>query len=192
MPGKEKKTVPSKNTAGYSKYILVAVIIAVAGYFTYEFGFREKEKITTPVVVDPRERIKSVKEPEFRKEGELEFRKTDGKTQIRKIDIEIADNDRERELGLMYRKSMDDVKGMLFIFDVEEPQSFWMKNTIIPLDIIYVNSAMEIVKIHKNTTPFSESSIPSGKPATYVVEVAGGFTDRYGIAEGDKILFSKN
>ncbi len=62
---------------------------------------------------------------------------------------------------LMYRKSMDDTKGMLFIFQKEEPQSFWMKNTVIPLDIMFVNSKKEIVKIFKNTIPFSENSLPS-------------------------------
>ncbi|MGB3017511.1 MAG: DUF192 domain-containing protein [Ignavibacteria bacterium] len=187
--GKDKNAKVS--APGYSKYFLIAALIAVAGYFTYEFAFKEETKVTAPVVVDPRERIKNVKEPQFVKEGELEFLKKDKKQVIRKIEVEVADNDREREIGLMYRKSMDDNKGMFFIFNKEEPQSFWMKNTIMPLDIMYVNLANEIVKIHKNTVPFSESSIPSGKPATYVVEVAAGFTDRHGIAEGDLISFRR-
>ncbi len=187
--GKDKNAKVS--APGNSKYFLIAVLIAVAGYFAYEFVFKEETKVTTPVVVDPRERIKNVKEPQFVKEGELEFVKKDKKQVIRKIEVEVADNDREREIGLMYRKSMDDNRGMFFIFNKEEPQSFWMKNTIMPLDIMYVNLANEIVKIHKNTVPFSESSIPSGKPATYVVEVAAGFTDRYGIAEGDLISFRR-
>ncbi|MBK8552795.1 MAG: DUF192 domain-containing protein [Ignavibacteria bacterium] len=92
---------------------------------------------------------------------------------------------------MMYRRSMDDNKGMLFIFETEEPQSFWMKNTVIPLDIMFVNSKKEIIKIHKNTIPFSEKSLPSEKPATYVVEVRGGFADEYGIKEGDGINFVK-
>lgn len=86
---------------------------------------------------------------------------------------------------------MDDTKGMLFIFQNEEPQSFWMKNTVIPLDIMFVNSKKEIIKIHKSTTPFSEKSLPSEKPAIYVVEVNGGFADKYGIKEGDAISFAK-
>ncbi len=159
-----------------TKYILLAVVILVAGYFSYTLFF-QKDDVKNPVFVDPKERIKNIKEPEFKKEGELEFMKNE-KEPLKKIEIEIAENDAERTQGLMYRKSMDDSKGMLFIFQREEPQSFWMKNTIIPLDIIYVNSKREIVKIYKNTTPFSENSLPSGKPATYVVEVAGGYTDR--------------
>lgn len=177
--------------SGSSKYLLIAALIAVAGYFTYEFAVKPEEKISAPVVVDPREKIKNVREPQFVKEGELEFLSKDSKP-VRKIDVELAENDHEREVGLMYRRSMDDGKGMLFIFPREESQSFWMKNTVIPLDIIYVNAGKQIVKIYKNTTPFSENSLPSGKAAMYVVEVAGGFTDRYGIREGDKISFSKN
>ena len=190
MKSEKNKTREAKNSSsGNSKYILIAVVIAIAGYFTYEYGIKEEVKVTAPVVVDPRERIKGVKEPQFVKEGELEFQKKDKKTVIRKIEVEIADNDREREIGLMYRKSMDDTRGMLFIFPNQELQSFWMKNTIIPLDIMYVNSDKEIVKIYRNTTPFSEKSLPSERPAMYVVEVAGGFSERHGITEGDFVSF---
>jgi uncharacterized membrane protein (UPF0127 family) len=94
-------------------------------------------------------------------------------------------------MGLMFRKSMDDAKGMLFIFDKSEEHSFWMKNTVMSLDIIFINENKEIVKIHKNTKPFSTESLPSIKPSMYVVEVQAGFTDKYGIKEGDKIDFSK-
>ena len=87
---------------------------------------------------------------------------------------------------------MNNSQAMLFIFDVEEPQAFWMKNTIIPLDIIYVNSNKEIVSIAANTEPYSEKSLPSGRPAIYVVEVNGGFCDQYGIAAGSKISFTRN
>ncbi len=192
MKSEKNKSKENKNSSsGNSKYILIAVIIAIAGYFAYEYGFKKEVKLNTPVVVDPKERIKSVKEPQFVKEGELEFLKKDKKTVVRKIEVEIADNDREREIGLMYRKSMDDSKGMLFIFPKQEIQSFWMKNTIMPLDIMYVNSDKEIVKIYRNTTPFSENSLPSEKPAMFVVEVAGGFSERHGVTEGDFVSFSR-
>lgn len=182
-----RKLVEKKTDA--TKYILLAVVILIAGYFSYTLFF-QKDEVKNPVFVDPKERIKNIKEPAFKKEGQLEFLKNE-KEPVKQIEIEIAENDEERTQGLMYRKSMDDSKGMLFIFPNEEPQSFWMKNTILPLDIIYVNSKREIVKIYKNTTPFSETSLPSGKPATYVVEVAGGYTDRYGINEGDLIRYSR-
>jgi len=182
----------SLDSVKYTKYIFIAVLILIAGYVIYSNFFDGDEvKVNKPALIDPRERIKNVKEPPFKKEGELKFLKGGTKADIKHIDIELAENDDERTQGLMYRKSMDDSKGMLFIFQREEPQSFWMKNTIMSLDIIYVDSKKEIVKIYKNTTPFSENSLPSGKPATFVVEVSAGFTDRYGIKEGDIIEFNK-
>jgi uncharacterized membrane protein (UPF0127 family) len=76
---------------------------------------------------------------------------------------------------------------MLFIFPTEEPESFYMKNTIIPLDIIFINSKRELVKIYKYTTPYSEQDLPSIKPIRFVVEVNAGFCDTYNIKEGDFI-----
>ena len=188
---KSKKRTETKST-NPAKYLLLAVIVIIAGYLIYDNYIKKEELTPNNVLIDPKDKIKNIKEPQFRKEGELEFFSKEGKKEIRKIDVEVAENDDERMQGLMYRRSMDDGKGMLFIFQNEEPQSFWMKNTVIPLDIIYVNSKKEIVKIFKSTTPFSETSLPSGKPATYVVEVAGGFSDKYGIKEGDMINFQKN
>jgi uncharacterized membrane protein (UPF0127 family) len=127
---------------------------------------------------------------EFTKEGELTFTTSEADF-ISKIDIEIAEDDEERAQGLMYRNRMLESQGMFFIFDREQPQSFWMRNTPISLDMIFVNKNNEIVKIHKETTPFSETSYPSVKPAVYVVEVVAGYTDTYGIKEGDKIVWRR-
>jgi uncharacterized membrane protein (UPF0127 family) len=91
----------------------------------------------------------------------------------------------------MFRENMKEEEGMLFLFPAEEYQSFYMKNTIMPLDIIFVNAKKQIVKIHKNTTPYSEASLPSMKPSIYVVEVIAGFTDKYKIQEGDIIDWRK-
>ncbi|MBN8572252.1 MAG: DUF192 domain-containing protein, partial [Ignavibacteria bacterium] len=81
-------------------------------------------------------------------------------------------------------------EGMLFIFPEDADQAFWMKNTIMPLDILFINSNKEIVKIYKNATPYSEKSMPSEKKAMYVVETVAGFCDKYGITEGDKIGYN--
>jgi len=124
----------------------------------------------------------------FKKEGELTFVDSLDNPLI-KIDIEIADNDYERQLGLMNRQSMEEMQGMLFIFPQERYQSFWMLNTLFSLDIIFINNNKEIVTIHKNTTPLSEQSYPSSAPAIYVVEVNAGFCDRHNIALGDKIFW---
>ncbi len=126
----------------------------------------------------------------FKKEGELKF--LDGKTDklISKIDIEVAQTPDEEQQGLMYRRSMADSLGMLFIFDTEEEQSFWMKNTYIPLDIIYVNSKKEIVSIAQDCKPLSEESVPSNGKAIYVVEVNGGYAAEKGLKAGDKIDYT--
>lgn len=129
--------------------------------------------------------------PKFTKEGELYFISKASNDTIRKIDVELAETDDERAKGLMDRKSMSDDQGMLFIFPTAEEQSFWMKNTYISLDIIYVDENKEIVSVQKYTTPLSEESLPSFKKALYVVEVNGGFCDKYHIAYGDKIAFTK-
>jgi uncharacterized protein len=126
--------------------------------------------------------------PVFRKDGELTFRTQKGKDII-KIDVEVADDEAERTQGLMYRDSMAENTGMIFLFPIEEPMSFWMKNTHIPLDIIYINSEKKIVHIAENTKPYSLDQIPSGSPALFVVEVNAGFTKRHGIKVGDTILY---
>lgn len=126
----------------------------------------------------------------FEHEGNLNFMK--GDTVITTIAIEIAETEGAITQGLMHRKSMSFNKGMLFIFPNNEERSFWMKNTIIPLDIIYINSDLEIVSIKDHTTPFSTDSVPSdGKAAQYVVEVNAGFAGKYGIKEGDSIDFKR-
>lgn len=127
--------------------------------------------------------------PIFKKEGELSFISKANQQEIRKIQIEIADNEGERQQGLMYRTAMEDGQGMLFVFPNSEPQSFWMKNTLISLDLLFVDENKEIVTIQKYAQPKSESAIPSSKPAKYVVEVNAGFCDRYQIKEGDIVKF---
>ncbi len=128
-------------------------------------------------------------EPQFIKEGELSFISSETGAEIRKIDIEKADNDMERGFGMMYRKSVPETQGMLFLFDESTPQSFWMKNTYVSLDILFVDEAFTITTIHHRTTPLSEASVHSKGNARYVVEVVGGYCEKYGIKEGDKIKF---
>ncbi|MVT08851.1 DUF192 domain-containing protein [Chitinophaga sp. ysch24] len=127
--------------------------------------------------------------PVFRKEGELYFLSKINNDTLRKIDVEFATTDEERAQGLMDRKSMTDDQGMLFIFAKAEEQSFWMKNTYISLDIIYLDEKKEIVSVQKYTTPLSEESLPSFKKAQYALEVNAGFCDKYHIAYGDKIVY---
>ena len=128
-------------------------------------------------------------EPKFIKQGELNFLGQQNRNIIKKIDIEVADSDQKREQGLMYRKSMSDENGMLFIFDTPEPKNFWMHNTYISLDIIYVSENRQIVTIARKCKTLNDENIPSGKDAQYVIEVNGGWCDKFGVKEGDFVSF---
>jgi len=104
--------------------------------------------------------------------------------------VEVADTQQKRSFGLMYRRDLPESHGMLFLFPREEPLSFWMKNTPLPLDIIFINAAHTIVSIAANTKPFSEKPHPSDGPAQFVLEVNGGFCQRHGVAVSDRVEFS--
>ncbi len=170
------KEIKSKNKfkLNASKVVTIIVLIAVAVFF-----------IVNNFIINSEPEVKYYT---FKKEGELTFTDSLGNAKI-KIDLEIADNEYERQLGLMNRKSMEENQGMLFIFQYERMQSFWMRNTLIPLDMMFVNKDNKIITIHKNTKTLSAQSYPSTGPSIYVVEVVGGFTDKYKIVVGDKIFW---
>jgi uncharacterized membrane protein (UPF0127 family) len=132
----------------------------------------------------------SVTDVAFSAEGVLDFQRADS-TIITRIVIELAETVEEQAQGLMFRRSLPERGGMLFIGSQEEMKSFWMKNTALSLDILFVDSEGEIVNIVKNTPPFSEEFILSTAPAQYVVEVRSGFTDRYAITEADRITWRR-
>lgn len=132
------------------------------------------------------------KEITFTKEGELSLLKAANDSLIATIDIEIADDEYKTETGLMYRHSMEANHGMLFIFPNEQRRSFYMKNTEIPLDIIYLNSKKEITSIQKNAKAFDQTSLPSEAPSKYVLEVNAGLSDTWNLQKGDKITFSRD
>lgn len=106
---------------------------------------------------------------------------------VHRFRVEIADDEAERQHGLMNRPKMDRDRGMLFEFPSEQIRSFWMKNTYIPLDIIYIARDGRIVSIAANTTPFSEAPIPSEGPANGVLEINGGLAAELGIRPGDTV-----
>lgn len=135
---------------------------------------------------------KSVKPIEitFKKEGELNLYKSTSDTIKAKLDIEIADTDYETQTGLMYRNTMKENRGMLFIFNTEQERFFYMKNTKIPLDIIYISKDKKIVSFQKHAKPFDETSLPSTYPAKYVLEINAGLADAWSLAVGDSISFS--
>jgi hypothetical protein len=126
-----------------------------------------------------------VPEPPFVQEGVLEFFNKDAADKtIFRAKIEIAHDKEERNQGLMYRKTMGADEGMLFVFDFPEMQSFWMRNTYIPLDILYVNEKFEIVTVIKNIPTLNDDPRPSTRPAQYVIELNAGTADRYDLTPG--------
>lgn len=151
---------------------LAAIALILPRFFSNESN-RVQEIEITPQDID------------FTRDGELSIFKKD--SLIQTIEVEFAKNDEERALGLMYRSSMDEHQGMWFIFPEEAPRSFYMRNTEIPLDIIYLDKDKKVVSIAKNARPYDETSLPSEKPAMYVLEINGGLSDKWGIEKGDRM-----
>lgn len=125
----------------------------------------------------------------FEQEGMLDFRR--GDSVLVQIAIEIADTDSARARGLMQRTTLPDRSGMLFLFNREEPQSFWMANTPLSLDLMFLSADTSIVTIARYTRPLSPESISSTAPARFVVEVPAGFADTWGIVEGDRARWQR-
>nr|WP_256500450.1 DUF192 domain-containing protein [Limimaricola litoreus] len=101
--------------------------------------------------------------------------------------VELADDAAERARGLMHREEMPRMAGMLFVYDAPGPVSFWMRNTLIPLDIIFARADGTIGRVHPRARPLDETPIPGGDDIQYVLEINGGMADRLGISEGDTL-----
>lgn len=117
---------------------------------------------------------------------QVTFLNQDG-DEISTVEVAVADDQQERNQGLMDVTNLGNNQGMLFIFEEENELSFYMANTPLSLDIIFVNSDSTIVRIHHNTTPFSSDQLPSDEPAQFVVETNGGYCVSHDIREGMKI-----
>ncbi len=109
------------------------------------------------------------------------------KGRVHVFTVEVADNDEERARGLMFRKELPEGRGMLFDFHREQDVAFWMKDTPLSLDIIFIRGDGPIRRIAANTVPFSLDSIPSGGPVRAVLEVIAGTAKKLGIQPGDKV-----
>jgi uncharacterized protein len=104
--------------------------------------------------------------------------------------VEIAKDEASREKGLMFRRYMPADRGMLFEFERSEPVAFWMKNTYIPLDMIFIARDGRVTHIAANAEPLSEAIVPSGGPCVAVLELNGGLAARIGLEPGDKVTAS--
>jgi len=163
----QKKKIQSKHATKKpidKKYFVIAGVLLTAIIILFVFpGILNKENSEEVYYM-------------FQKEGELTIADSLNVNKV-KIDLEIADTDYERQLGLMKRVSMEEKQGMLFIFPNDAMQSFWMRNTLISLDMIFINREGVIITIHKGTTPFSEQSYTATGMTLYVLEVNAGVTD---------------
>jgi hypothetical protein len=108
----------------------------------------------------------------------------------RQFSVWLATTDARREQGLMFVKSLAPNQGMLFVFDQPDILTFWMKNTYIPLDLLYIAPDGHVVRIAENATPLSLTGIPSGKPASAVLEIGGGLAHSLGLAAGDSVVLT--
>ena len=112
------------------------------------------------------------------------------KSGVHAFSVELAATEAEREKGLMYRKSLPEGQGMLFDFHRDQEVGFWMKNTYIPLDMIFIRGDGRILRIAENTEPLSEKIVPSNGPVRAVLEVIGGTARKLGIVPGDRVAGS--
>src|SRR5262245_16641414 len=103
--------------------------------------------------------------------------------------VEVADSPAKRELGLQYRRELASDRGMIFLFPEESQQTFWMKNTPLPLDMIFINRDLKVVGIVEQSVPFSLDSRSVDAPSQYVLEINGGLAKRHGIQAGDRVHF---
>ena len=105
------------------------------------------------------------------------------------VTVELARTDAEREHGLMGRRALDEEAGMLFLFEASEVRAFWMKNTLIPLDMLFIDDGGRVAGIVREAEPLTLTPRTPGVPARYVLEVRGGWAARHGVAPGDRVRF---
>ena len=107
------------------------------------------------------------------------------------LNVEVADTEAKREQGLMFRRSLSDDHGMIFLFDGEHEITMWMKNTYIPLDMIFIGNDWRIRHIAYDAEPFSTDVISSMRPASRVLEIGAGQAKKLGVSVGDRVVLQK-
>ncbi|MGZ0014751.1 DUF192 domain-containing protein [Yeosuana sp. AK3] len=156
----------------FKVFVLSAIILSAA-------SCNEKKTTVKPAEIS------------FKKEATLSIYKTTSDSTQVTFDIEIANNEYEIQTGLMYRNSMKDSQGMLFVFEDTRERFFYMKNTKIPLDLIFIGANKNIVSFQKNAKPLNENSLPSNVPAKYVLEINAGLVEKWQIQVGDSLSFTE-
>lgn len=109
---------------------------------------------------------------------------------VARFSVEVADSGAERAQGLMFRKEMASMAGMLFVYESPRAVSFWMKNTLIPLDMIFADASGTVTRIHENAVPGNLVPVDGGKDVQFVLEVNAGMTRKLGVTEGSVLRHS--
>ncbi|MGB5271652.1 MAG: DUF192 domain-containing protein [Eudoraea sp.] len=138
---------------------------------------------------DDQKKVVKTEPVTFTKEGELTIFRQQSDSVIIKYNIEIAESDYETQTGLMYRESMEMDQGMFFIFPDVVFHSFYMKNTKIPLDLIFIDEELKIASYKENAQPLDETGLSSEVPVQYVLELNAGQRKQYALEVGDRIEY---
>lgn len=169
----------------YAAYSLVAVFVLFIGITSLKSCKTDDQKPHVPNMPKA-ERY----EPKFVKNGVGALVSAATGDTLKNLEIEYANTADKIEYGMMYRKSMTDNMGMLFFMGNMEMRSFWMKNTYVALDIVFLDDQLKIVSIQKNAVPLTTDGRPSEGPAQYVLEIKGGQSDVMGLQPGDILRYS--
>lgn len=137
-------------------------------------------------------KVIKTEEVTFTKEGSMRILRKASDSLLVQMDIEIAETDYETQTGLMYRKSMENNQGMLFIFPDVAMHSFYMKNTEFPLDLIFIKADSTIGSFQENAQPYNETGLSSKVPVKFVLEVNASLVEEWGLEVGDKMTFDRN
>lgn len=165
----------------------VLLVLALIGFLYVQIApaFTGASSSTQPQA----QNIADTYEPPFTLEGHGAF--MNGSDTVATYRIELAESEREVQQGMMWRKHMDPDMGMLFLMPEERMQSFWMKNTYVGLDIIYISAAGQVVSIQANAQPFNETPLPSEGPAQLVLELPAGTCAQVGITPGMNWIWNR-
>ncbi len=154
-----------------TKWIVAGIVITMLGVTGISLGTNlARERKKEAVVQDSLERLEIV-----------------SGTATHVFQTEVMKTPEQRAKGLMFRQFMPEDRGMLFDFDREEPVAMWMRNTYIPLDMVFIRANGTIHRIHERAQPLDETTIPAGAPVRFVLEINAGVAARLGLKSGDRV-----
>jgi uncharacterized protein len=177
-PAEPQKTQPTSTGLGPAERVLAPFV--PVGRCVKPTG--PSPERTAPPSPDPRCPADPDTPPTLRK-GTVVFEGAKGRT----VDVEIAEKELDRQRGLMYRKSMPDNVGMIFRFEQKQEHTFWMRNTCIPLDMLFIDDDGLIVGIQENTPTMTDDTFSVGCPSKYVLELNAGWCRKNGVVAGQKV-----